>query len=201
MRVIHRKTTPKVVGGKPVRKNRWALTPSYRNTDQLVPAIDRQRPGWGYRHVLLKRDIERFIKILPDWSQLSAGLNAIVLASRIHDYEGWCSPGIVAVSSWNRDMWVERNAYYYDAHRQIFQQLGVPCEPTEEGDYLCQFTESTVRAYQLLHILLHELGHHHDRMTTKSKRECSRGETYAECYAISYANRIWDRYLNEFGMP
>lgn len=200
MRVIHRKTTPKVVGGKPVRKNRWGLTPNYRNTEQLVPAIDRQRPGQGYRHVLLKRDIERFIKILPDWKQLSVGLNAIVLVPGNDRYDGYHAPGKVAVSAWDRELWIECYSWYYEAHQKIFEQIGVPCEATAEGDYVCQFTESTVRAYQLLHILLHELGHHHDRMTTKSKR-CSRGETFAERYAISYANRIWERYLNEFGLP
>jgi len=49
--------------------------------------------------------------------------------------------------------------------------------------------------------LLHELGHHHDRMTTKSKRTASRGEGYAERYALAYADRIWESYLNEFGLP
>ena len=33
---------------------------------------------------------------------------------------------------------------------------------TDDGYILCDWTESTIRAYQLTHILLHELGHHHD---------------------------------------
>ena len=58
--------------------------------------------------------------------------------------------------------------------------------------------EETVRAYQLLDVLLHELGHHHDRMTTGSQKRPARGETYAEQYAAQYAERIWDAYSAEF---
>lgn len=52
---------------------------------------------------------------------------------------------------------------------------------------------------QLRHILLHELGHHHDRMTTRSQFESSRGENYAEQYALRYADGIWDEYFRLFG--
>ena len=47
------------------------------------------------------------------------------------------------------------------------------------------------------HILLHEFGHHHDRMTTKSMR-ASRGEPYAEEYARRYEALIWKDYLKVF---
>ena len=66
---------------------------------------------------------------------------------------------------------------------------------------MLKWTESIARAWQLVHILLHELGHHHDRMTTRSRCRASRGEVYAERYALDYADRIWDRYINEFGLP
>src|SRR5262249_51529973 len=74
-----RKTTPKVQDGKVQRKGRWQPTPTYFNKPQMMPAIDRKKPGVGYRHVLLKRHIEEFVRILPDWTELSQGLNAIVL--------------------------------------------------------------------------------------------------------------------------
>ena len=172
-------------------------TPNYRNTPQDWPAVDRQRPGRGYRHVLMKRDVERFIGILPDWSGLSEGLNAIVLAPGDPCCDGWHRPGIVAVCAWERRLWIEPADWYYNAHRQVFRQLGVPCEEAEDGDYVCKFTESTARAYQLLHVLLHELGHHHDRMSTRSKRRASRGEGFAERYALAYGDRIWERYLGD----
>ena len=63
------------------------------------------------------------------------------------------------------------------------------------------YTEASARAFQLLHILLHELGHHHDRMSTQSKNETARGENYAEQYALRYMDKIWDSYIQEFGHP
>ncbi len=48
-------------------------------------------------------------------------------------------------------------------------------------------------------VFLHELGHHHDRMTTRSRSQAARGERYAETYANRYAERIWDAYQAEFG--
>jgi len=35
--------------------------------------------------------------------------------------------------------------------------LGVTCEKTEDGFYLGKFTEPSIRAYQLLHVLLPEV--------------------------------------------
>ena len=52
---------------------------------------------------------------------------------------------------------------------------------------------------QTLATLLHELGHHHDRMTTKLKRDAVRGESYAEAYAKAYTDRIWSQYREAFG--
>jgi len=201
MRHLNRRTAPKVVGGKPLRKNRTAETPNYRNTPQYRPVVDRQRPGPGYRHVLLKRDVERFVTILPDWDRLSEGLNAIVLAPGSPCFDGWHKPGIVAVCAWERHLLIDTACWYHDAHRRVFCKLGVPCEKVGSDQYRCKFTESTVRAYQLLHVLLHELGHHHDRMSTRSKRQASRGEGYAERYALAYTDVIWQRYLEKFGLP
>ena len=48
-------------------------------------------------------------------------------------------------------------------------------------------------------ILVHELGHHHDRMTTRSQRESCRGEAYAENYACQFQSAIVERYRREFG--
>jgi hypothetical protein len=36
-------------------------------------------------------------------------------------------------------------------------------------------------------------------MTTRSRRWSSRGEGYAEQYAIRYGEQIWESYLKEFG--
>jgi hypothetical protein len=74
------------------------------------------------------------------------------------------------------------------------------CEGEEDGapGYLAGFTEETVQAFQLLHVLLHELGHHHDRMTSPGQRRCTRGEPYAEGYARRYEQTIWSAYHRVF---
>lgn len=196
-RSLPRKTTPKVVGGKVQRKNRAARTPNYYNTPQDVPIIDRRRPGAGHRHVLRKKDLVDFISILPDWDELSKGLNAVVLAPAEPGTAGWHDRGIVAICTWQRDLCVQTSPEFYFEHRDIFERIGVECEKREWG-YLCKFTGAQVRAYQLLHIFLHELGHHHDRMTTRSQRDIARGEPYAEAYARQYEKLIWQRYGEVF---
>jgi hypothetical protein len=203
-----RKTAPEVVDGVVQRKNRWAQTPSFYHTPQDVPVIHRERPGPDHRHLLRKRHIIDFISILPEWAELSRGLNAVLLA-HADDSEGWYrhQPGIVAVCAWPKSLWLELDPDYFAAHEAVLVgRLGVaaqkmPADEVWEEHVLCKFTEPQARAYQLLHILLHELGHHHDRMNTRSKRETSRGEPYAEEYARKYEAVIWERYCQVFGTP
>ncbi len=166
-----------------------------------MPLIDRQRPGKGYRHVLMQRDIETFIGLLPEWGELSKGLNAIVLAPGERSTNGWHTPGVVAVCAWEADLWIDyQTGTFIEDHKDIFDRLGVAdCTPSKTA-VMCEFTESQVRAYQLLHILLHELGHHHDRITTKSKVRASRGEPYAEAYALQHEALIWERYQEAFDL-
>lgn len=195
-----RRSTPEVVGGKVQKKNNWDLSEDYYdapNTRMVV--VDRKRPGAGFRHVLTRRDIYDFIAILPDWDELARGLNAIVLAPGDDGTDGYHAPGVVHVCAWEANLWRRTGETYYRDHADIFARVGVDCEP-EDGGYLCKFDAKSVRAYQLLHILLHELGHHHDRMTTRSQRQASRGETYAEAYARQYELQIWKRYLQTFDL-
>ena len=63
-----------------------------------------------------------------------------------------------------------------------------------------KWTADQARAHQLLCTFLHELGHHHDRMTTKYKQSADRGEKYAESYARRYTELIWDRYFETIGV-
>lgn len=199
MRHINRKATPKVVGGQVQKKNNREDTPSYYDTPQPMPLIDRQRPGKGYRHVLMQRDIETFIGLLPEWAELSRGLNAIVLAPGERTTDGWHEPGVVHICAWETNLWVNYAVSHYDEHKPLFDRLGVRSHSVENG-VMCEFSEAQAQAYQLLHILLHELGHHHDRMTTKSQVRASRGEPYAEAYALRYEAVIWERYQEEFDL-
>jgi hypothetical protein len=201
MRRSPRKTATKVRNGKVARKNRTDLTSHYAQTRQSQPFIDRQRPGAGYRHFLTIKDVKTFIQLLPDWAELSRGLDAIVLAEGNTSCMGWYGDGIVAVCGWERELTQDWDKSFVTEHQYILDQLGVEREPMEDdptGQW-CYFDEQSIKGFQLMHILLHELSHHHDRMTTRSQDSAARGEPFAEQYANQYADTIWDRYLTMFG--
>jgi hypothetical protein len=200
VQLIHRKTVPRVVGGRALRKNRHEPTRGLVDPTRPEPAIARERPGRGYRHVLAQRDVATFVALLPDWRQLSVGLHAIVLACGREETDGWHRSGIVAVCAWERELVRTVTRPHYDAHAEVLERIGVPTEIDAEGDVRCDFTPETARAYQLLHVLVHELGHHHDRMTTSSMRACARGEDYAESFARERESLLFDRYARTFGL-
>ncbi len=198
MNQMNRKSAPRVSQGRVQKKNNIEWTASYYDTPPPSLTIDRRRPGAGYRHVLKQRDIEAFIALLPDWAELSRGLNAIVLAPGEYSVGGWHTPGVVGICAWEADLWVDYSAGHYADHQAVFDRLGVSSHVIEKS-VMCEFTEAQAQAYQLLHIMLHELGHHHDRMTTRSRIRASRGEPYAEAYALTYEAQIWERYQETFG--
>jgi hypothetical protein len=199
---LQRKSGPRVQDGTVKHKNNWNRTLRYHRPPGGDVVIYRERPGEGYRHVLLKRDIEKFVGLLPNWDELSVGLQAIVLAAGDPDCLGRHSPGVIEVCAWERELIQWYSAEFVADHWQILDRLGVQRE-TQNGQrgpgFLCRFTESSARGFLLMHILLHELGHHHDRMTTRSQRDCGRGEDYAEQYALQHADQLWDAYFRAFG--
>jgi len=195
---VQRKSAPKVKRGRVQKKNNWQLTPNYRYGPRPHPTLERQRPGQGFRHLLKRRDVERFIALLPDWDELAVGLKAIVLAPG-GDAMGWHSPGVVEICAWEEDLWWrDTGPEYISEHREIFDLLGVQVAK-QNGRPVVKWTEGQARAFQLLHVFVHELGHHHDRMTTRSKRDVARGEPYAEAYANRYFDSIWESYVRAFG--
>jgi hypothetical protein len=195
---FNRKSAPRVKAGRVQVQNNWKLTPNYYNSEQHFPAINRKRPGAGYRHLLRKKDLVKFIGILPDWNELSRGLNGIVLTHGEEEAFGYHIPGTVHICAWDREIWITVTNAFYEKHRDFLDRLGVSCKSDDDGGYVCEFNENTARAHQLLGTLLHELGHHHDRMTTKSKVKASRGEPYADAYARNYEAQIWTRYQEVF---
>jgi hypothetical protein len=52
----------------------------------------------------------------------------------------------------------------------------------------------------LLDVLLHELGHHHDQRSTRSRRAPARGERFAEDYAAGLLTAVWPAYAERFGV-
>jgi hypothetical protein len=197
---LQRRTAPAVRDGSVRHKNNWSRTQRYHRPADVPVTIHRERPGKGYRHLLLQRDIERFLALLPDWDELSVGLQAVVLAPGRPDCLGWYRPGIVAVCAWERELVQTWTVDFFTDHIVVLDRLGVEWDAgDEEPGFRCLFTERSARAFLLLHVLLHELGHHHDLMTTQSQRDCGRGEDYAERYALRHAEQLYDRYFRSFG--
>lgn len=199
MRRSQRKTGTKVRNGKVARKNRTALSAHYSQVRQEKTVIDRLRPGDGFKHFLTIADVRQFIDILPDWEELSYGLDAIILDEG-GSAMGWHWDGIVAICAWERELVTEWDNDFVLEHAEILDQLGVDREPMPDdaSGTMCYFTESSIKGFQLMHILLHELGHHHDRMSTRTKRASARGEAYAENYAMKYAQELWGAYFRVF---
>lgn len=197
----NKKVSPKVKDGKVQKKNNWSVTSTYWNTPQKIPAIDKESPGRGYKHFLRKKDIVNFISILPEWDELSKGLNGILLARGDYWTDGihHSVQGVIEICAWEKDMWRDFSVNGFTNHKEILGALAVDCEK-RKGFYLAKFTESQIKGYQLLHVFLHELGHHHDKMTTKKQKLSSRGESYAEEYARKYEKIIWAKYLERFDL-
>lgn len=201
IRNTNRKSTPKVIGGVVLRKNNHKKTPNYWNTNQQNVIIDVEKPGKGYKHFLKKRDVLKFIEIIPNWDEISKSLDAIVLASSDIECDGYYNnDGVVCISAWEKEMdiWIKES--YYRDHKELFERFGVKTTERENNTFYCEFNEDQIKAYQLLHILLHELGHHVDRIRTKSKITAARGEQFAEDYAFKYEKIIWQAYQQQFNV-
>jgi hypothetical protein len=107
--------------------------------------------------------------------------------------------GAIFLNAWPDDLWIELNTGYFDAHAGIFSRFGVSYDRTEKT-VLCRFTEAQARAFTLLHVFMHELGHHHDRMRQKHS-DSKRGEDYAERFATNRFEELYSAYVRVFGDP
>jgi hypothetical protein len=197
---IHRRSAMKVRDGRVMKKNNWRLDPGDYHTLALDEIrLDRRRPPEGARHLITIAELRRFLALLPDWDEVAVGLDAIVLDDAT-DCAGWCGPGVVAVCAWPADLWEWWTDSMLAEHRHIIDLLEVERVPDPEfGEWELRWTEAQARAYQLLHLLPHELGHHHDRITTHRGRYTGRGESYAEAYANRVLEQVWPAYAAVFG--
>ena len=196
----NRKVTPKVVDGRTQKKGRHALTPSIWNATEFL--FEKERPGKGHFHALSKADLLAFFEIIPRWEELAVGLKGVRLIEW-DNFDGiYYHAGIICIPAWERELWRSVSDGFFHEHRKLYDRLGVPYEKDEDDDgyWLLKFTEETIRAYQLLHIFIHELGHHVDRMTSRTKTHCARGEHFAENYAFEFERRVWEDYQSVFGV-
>jgi hypothetical protein len=196
---INRRIATKVKNGRVQRKNRL------RPTGLQGYVLDRESPGRGYRHVLSKRDVQAFIDLIPDWHWLSQRLERIVLAKYSEDCDGHYAfyhreeTGGIFLHAWPDDLWTELATPDFDSHQEIFERLGVSYDRLEDG-VMCRFTEAQACAFMLLHVFMHELGHHYDRIQQK-QRGSTKGEDFAERFATSRFEELFPAYVRVFGDP
>jgi hypothetical protein len=196
---FNRRTATKVKGGRVQAKNR------HRPTVHEGYVLDRESPGRGFRHVVSKRDVQAFIDIIPDWPRYSERLERIVLAA----YDDGCDgahkfyhreeTGAIFLHAWREDLWTDLSKPYFHSHQQIFDEFGVSYDRQKEV-VACRFTEDQARAFALLHVFMHELGHHYDIIHQKHLGAC-KGEEYAERFATSRFQQLYPAYVRVFGHP
>jgi hypothetical protein len=195
-----RKVAPAVKNGAVQKKHRHHFTVAQ------AYVLDRESPAKGHRHVLTKRDIREFVGIVPTWEELAVGLESIVLTSKGDDHEGLYrifqreKTGSIEIPAWEGELWKLVNPSYVDAHGTVFERIGLAFDRAGD-DVECRFTHDQARAFLLLHVFMHELGHHVDRMLTKHRRAAVRGEDFAERYANDMLDRLWTPYVDLFGDP
>lgn len=192
------RTATKVKNGRVQKKNRT------RPTGHDGYVLDRKSPGLGFQHVVSKRDIQAFIEIIPEWDRFSERLERIVLVGRskwdgLYEFYHREETGGIFLSAWPEDLWIELSKPYFHAHEDIFASLGVAHDPLAES-VICRFTEAQARAFSLLHVFMHELGHHHDYIHQKHLGS-SKGEDYAERFATSRFDQLFPAYVRVFGHP
>lgn len=190
------RSATRTVDGVVQPKNRQIMA---RRTPDVV-SVRRERSGRGFRHVLSREDIFRFLTLLDDWEELRKGLHTIRLASGWYGFGYW-RPGIVAVCAFPEDRRIER-CYLDEWALRLFERIDARAEPAE--CHACgrvvdvyELSEEQVRAWQLLDVLCHELGHHHDAITNRSGRAV-RGERYALTFAEDRWRRVWAHYQRAF---
>jgi hypothetical protein len=196
---FNRRTATKIKDGRVQRKN------GHLPTGCLGYVLDRESPGKGFRHVVSKRDLQAFIEVIPDSHRLCQRLERIVLARCSSENDGAYEfyhreeTGAIFLNAWPENLWIELETDYFEAHEPIFYRLGVSFDRAEQAVF-CRFTEAQARAFTLLHVFLHELGHHHDHLHQKH-RNSRRGEDYAERFATSRFEQLYLAYLRIFGDP
>jgi len=193
-----RRTALKVKDGRVQRKNRSTLS-----THQRI-VIMRRSPGRGFRHVVTKEDLQAFLDIIPGWEKYSAGLERIVLVCGDGDEDGYYhfwhreETGGIYLCAWPENLWVTWERAHFEYHPQL-AVLGVAVE--SKGDTVeCHFSEAQARAFLLLHVFMHELGHHWHAVKRRH-HSTKLDEHYAETFANTRWPELHAAYVRVFGDP
>lgn len=88
---------------------------------------------------------------------------------------------------------------FFQHHRHIFEALQVPYE-IKTNEVICRFTVAQARAFSLLHVFLHELGHHQDWLRRRGPGLPDK-EAFADDFANQYFEELLPVYVKRFGDP
>jgi hypothetical protein len=199
MRSQPRRNALRTRDGRVEKKKNWAShRGDYFAWAQADIRLDRKRPGPGYRHVVTIPQLREFIALLPDWDKVAVGLDAIVLGEGRDEAMGWYENSIVVLCAWPAEsgLWWEVDKPWLDDNRSTLSLLEVEVDECD-GRFGLLWTEAQARAFMLLDVLPHELGHHYDALTTRSGR-VGRGEPFATEYAQRTLDAVWPAYRERF---
>ena len=194
--MYHRKTATKVKNGQVQRKNNWAQSPNMFYTYQNDILVERERAGKEFTHLLRKQDLYDFFELIPDWGELSKGLDGVFLGRGDVDYLGCYHNFVITLTAWDRQLfWKHCSGQFVEQHLSILEGLNVAIRKLKDNCFHLAFDARSAKAFQLIHVFMHELGHHVDRMSTKQRRFCGRGEVFAEQWAREHEKEMLSRYL------
>jgi len=199
MPAVVRRTSTKVVNGRVTRKNRSAVSEARACVIEKLPA------GRGFKHVVSPRQLQDFIALIPDWPDLSHRLERIELSGGHLDYFGFQSfyrlrrTGMIALCAWSKNLWNPLSIWFFRHHRPVLEKLGVPYR-IGLASVTCEFSIAQARAFSLLHVFMHEVGHHHDWLHRRGPG-LPDVEAYAENFANRYFDTLWPLYTERFGDP
>ena len=156
-------------------------------------------------HVVNRRQLHDFLELIPDWEILSHRLEKIVLERGMANLDGFHQfflrerTGAIYLCAWKQELWTTVQRWYFDEHRHHFELLGLSYDLDQES-VTCRFTISQARAFTLLHVFLHELGHHYDRIRRRSAK-AKLEEDFAERFANRRFDQLLPLYRARFGDP
>jgi hypothetical protein len=199
MPAIVRRTSTKVVDGQVTRKSRGYLS-------SAAEYIIRKEPAHvGFTHVVSPNQLRKFLQIVPGWPEAAHRLHEIVLTGGSNYGFGYqtfyqhSKVGVIALCAWPKELWKPVSSAFYSEHRHVLDALGVE-RSRDRLPHILRFTVAQARAFSLLHVFMHELGHHRDWL-----RRRGRGLPNKELIAEDYANRYFDQllpiYCEKFGDP
>ncbi len=195
---IVRRTSTKVINGVVSPKNREDAT------DPRPYEIIRKPAGRGFRHVVSAGQLEQFISIIPAADELLEGVERIVLGGGDSAF-GWHyrshrrKVAEIELCAWPKSLWAPMSLWYFRLHQRYFDAFNVGYS-LDERPIVCRFNTAQARAFSLLHVFLHELGHHHDWKHRRGDYLPGE-EPYADEFAFRYLDQLLPLYREKFGDP